>query len=346
MDFSISSTPGRTRYCLRLTRLVALLLPGIALLFGGCREDEPRQPVPRGGDSSEIYDLTFPPPTFGEGRKLDTILAIDLSGNGRVDYLVSSLALEGYFPPGTRADLVQIYQFDTATRSYRVVAADSIEWIESLELRDLTGDRTPEIVSRIHSGGNDPVASIGMTIYSGDGGAIRPVFRSRRGMPSFVDLSGNTVQAIVTHGELWPLFATHADAIVYIDDLFAWRNGRYVSVREERADFFMKLAESTLAGYRDLRKTVDTTRLRAAADSLAADSLVTSAVDTAGYRADMNLFNAAALSILYLQRAAAARSLVSFWSSERNFLQSALPTVFYQELEAIYVEGRRQTDAP
>lgn len=323
--------------------IVAVMLCALFCLAGsGCREEEPRQPVPRGGDSSEVYDLSFPTPTFGDDRKLDTVLAIDLTGNGRVDYIVSSLGAAGYFPPGTRSDLVQIYQFDTAARRYRVVATDSIEWVESFELVDLTGDRTPELVSRLHSGGNDPVASTGMTIYSGSGGPLRPVFRSRRGMPAFVTLSGNSAQAIVTHGELWPLFATHADAVIYVDDLFAWRDGRYISVRDERSDFFMKLADSTLGGYRDLRKTADTTTLPPVVDSLAPAP----AVDTAGYRADMALFNAAATSILYLQRANAARSLVSFWSSEREFLERVLPPAFFQELETIYVEGRRQTEAP
>ena len=322
--------------------VVALLLPVVLLLVvGGCREDEPRQPVTRSGDSSEIYDLSFPTPTFEADRNLDTILAIDLTGTGRLEYVVSSLGSGEYFPPGTRADLVQIYQFDTASRSYRVVATDSIEWVETFELMDLTGDRSPELISRLHSGGNDPVASMGMTIYSGSDGPLRPIFRSRRGMPSFVRLTGNEAQAIVTHGELWPLFATHADAVIYVDDLFAWRNGRYISVREERSDFFMKLADSSLARYRDLRKTADT-----ASASQPVDSLAPAAIDTAGYDADMRLFNSAAVSILYLQRANAARYLLTFWSSERQFLERVLPLAFYQELEAIYVEGRRQTEAP
>jgi hypothetical protein len=213
-------------------RCLTLLL---VLMAAGCRDEKAEQPLPR-GDSSEVYDLTFVPPPFPADRKLDTILAIDLNGNGRLEYMVASLGAVPWIPPGARADLVQIYQFDTVVRRYRIASADSIAWVGGYQLVDLTGDRNPEVISRLHSGGNDPIASEGMIIYSGDGGVLRPVFRSRRGMPSFVRIPGSDAQGIVLHAELWPLFATHADAVIYVDDLMAWRDGRYQSVRvPERA---------------------------------------------------------------------------------------------------------------
>jgi hypothetical protein len=163
-------------------------------------------------------------------------------------------------------------------------------------------------------------------------------------MPSFVRMAGTEAQGIILHAELWPLFATHADAVIYVDDLLAWRDGRYQSVRQERGDFFMKLADSTLAGYRTLRAKADTTTPPPGADTARAASVDSLGTESAECQREIELFNAAAVSILYLQRAGAARSLVSFWSSEKTFLERYLPEIFFQELETIYTGGNRQAD--
>jgi hypothetical protein len=338
---------NRTSQSLRRTPLGSALVCAL-LMTTGCDREKAEQPRPL-QDSTEVFDLTFTPPRFSDDRKLDTILAVDLNGSGRLEYIVSSLGSGAYLPQGARADLVQIFNFDTVARRYQIASADSISWFGSFQLIDLTGDRNPEVISRIHSGGNDPVASEGMVIYSGDGGPLRPVFRARRGMPAFVRLPQSQAQGIVLHGELWPLFASHADVVTYVDDLVAWRDGRYQSVREERADFFMKLADSALQNYRRARADADSLPRLAARDSAAVaayDSLATGIVDSSIYQREIELFNSAALSILYLQRANAARSLLSFWSSEKAFLARALPPAFHQELETIYTDGRRQADLP
>jgi hypothetical protein len=109
----------------------------------------------------------------------------------------------------------------------------------------------------------------------------------------------------------------------------------------------MKLADSTLALYRRQRAIADSLAPSRRADSIAAASTI--AVDSIDsdddeMRSEIDLFNAAALSILYLQRAGAARSLLSFWSSERPFLGRYLPEVFFQELETIYTDRNRQAE--
>ncbi len=298
------------RSALATAAIVALA----AALMAGCADqrhpEEPRRDIP------QVYDLSFTTPKFEPPRRLDTLMAVDLDGSGRVEYIVTSILDTGMVIPGTRADMIQIYRFDTAARGYRPVVQDEILGATELKLRDLTGDRVPELIVPLNSGGNDPIASNGVNIYSGAGGAIRPIFQATHGDPTFTEIPG-IGSAILLQDELWPSFASHAEAEPYPSDIFAVRNGRYISVRHEARGFLMKKADEQLARYRSAR------------DSVAADT-------TVSYESGMALFSPAALTILLLQEAEARASLRSFWSSERDFLRSRMLDYQYDELESIY----------
>jgi hypothetical protein len=310
-----------------LVRTFAAIVLILAVSLSACRTDDDK-PSPQPGDTSAEYDLEFPAPTFPDGRRLDTVIAIDLDANGRLDYVVTSLSHDTshYLPPTARADLIQIYRFDTVSRSYVVAASDSAEWITAINLRDVTDDRIPDLVVSLYSGGNDIVASSGMYIYSGHGNRLRPVLKLDAGNPEFKRFKNTAGDVIVSYSELWPDFFVHAEAIPYVDDVFEFRDGEFRSVRTEHQDFFREQATEYLDQYRSARDSVGIELARMAADSTS-DS--TSAVA-------YTLFSPAALAMESFIRGGAVTSLRSFWSSERHYLQQTLPDSQFVELEQIY----------
>lgn len=309
-----------------------LLLPILySLLASGCSDAEkrPHDPPPHVDPAAAVVDDTlFHAPDFGEGRRLDTVMTADLDGNGRAEYIVTSIAPDTLLHAGGRADLVQIFSYDPAARRYTQVIGDTMNWASSLELRDVTGDGLPELLVPTYSGGNDLVASNGLTIFSGEGGRIRPVFQRPDGDPVLVTIEHARGEGVVVHDELWPAFAAHADAVEYRSDILAFRDEGYVSIRREQSHRFAREAESYLGEYRNARG-------RFMGDTIAVTG--TSAPSSSPTLDGMHpLFRPAALAMLSFGTAADLRSLRSFWTSEREYLLRRLPPDQFAELDAIY----------
>src|SRR5438132_6957267 len=72
---------SKTRICDLFPLSLTLI---IACAIAGCqtKEKPPQEPH---RDSTVVYDLAFPKPQFPPSRSLDTIMAVDLDGKGRVD---------------------------------------------------------------------------------------------------------------------------------------------------------------------------------------------------------------------------------------------------------------------
>jgi hypothetical protein len=259
---------------------------------------------------------------------MDTVLSADLDGNGRNEYVVMSVGADTLRPGTCRADLLQIYSYDPALGAYTLRLADSVAWASSYAVRDIDGDGRPELIVMTYSGGNDPIASGGIAIYTGGDGRIRPMFHAMSGDPQLSRLEGVRGEGILLHEELWPSFATHADAVEYLDDILAPRAGTFISVRKDQRARFVAQANQHLEEYRGLRA-------RYMADTLAQ-------ADSAAREADSSLdgphplFRPAALAIISFGRGGETGSLRSFWNSEKEYLQRRLPQVQYRELEALY----------
>jgi len=306
------------------TSLPILFALSVLLLYG-CR-DEPAQRNAT-DTTAGVYDLTFPQPRFSDGRTLDTVMNVDLDDDGRLEYIVTSIHRDDFVPPTARADMIELYRFDTVTKEYRAVSVDSLMWITDLELRDVTDDRLPDLVVRTNSGGNDPTASIGMYIYSGDGGRIRTIFHADDGDPELATLEGIRGDAILRHSELWPDFAPHAAAVPYVDDILAYKGNAYTSVRGEHGGYFMREANRYLSDYQTARTMQQPPRT----DSLELDSL------TETYQ--MGLFTPAALTILSFHSAGNGQALRSFWDSEHSYLQSRLAPSQFAALDSMYASA-------
>ncbi|MEP7219009.1 MAG: VCBS repeat-containing protein [Bacteroidota bacterium] len=265
---------------------------------------------------------------FPEGRRIDTLLTADLDGNGRDEYVVMSVGADTLRPGTCRADLLQIYSYDPTLNAYTLRLADSVAWASSYAVRDIDGDGRPELIVMTYAGGNDLVASGGIVIYTGGDGRIRPMFHAMSGDPQLAHVEGVRGEALLVHDELWPSFAAHADAVEYLDDILAPRQGTFVSIRKEQRGRFVAQANQHLEEYRTLRPQF-------MADTLAPADSAWRAADSS-FDGPHPLFRPAALAIISFGRGGEIGSLRSFWSSEKEYLRRRLPSVQYRELETLY----------
>jgi hypothetical protein len=304
-----------------LRSLLAATVVGWVLLAAGCGESErPRDPNPAPADvPAPPPDTIFRIPQFPLGRQLDTAFALDLDGDGQVEPIVTSLAEREMMPSGARADMIQIFRRDPATRHWGQAMADSAFWITTLSTLDVTGDRKPDVVADIFSGGNDEIASRGMLICSADGGLPRVVFHTDRGAPQLSDLATAPGKALLMHDLLWPIFTSHAAARSYVSDVVAFKDGAFGSISRQQTGYFLGIAQQQLEEYRIAREDLQS--------------------DTITVEEDTRLFTPAALSLLALERANTPRGMRSFWDSESEFLRQRLPGVQFQELDSMYAKG-------
>lgn len=314
---------------LRIFQAAALLF---AVILAGCSPDEePRaEPGPGAADTTVTLDGISFRPQLPQGHALDTIIRADLDGDGGDELIVASLLRDSTTPASARADYLQFYTLDSAARNYRLLFADSLRWATSIGLADLSITPEPEVVVHTDAGGNDEIATRGMSIYAGGRGkTITRVYQTGRGNPSIEPASGHGLPRIVLHGLYWPPFMTHAQAIRYVDDYLVLRNGAVASVRKEEHDRFMASAEEALGEYGRLRAqyTADTL---GASDSLAATAPADSVDEP------HPLFVPAALAIIRMGRGGAYPALRSFWGSERDYLERRLPPEQFKELEMLY----------
>jgi hypothetical protein len=236
-----------------------------------------------------------------------------------------------------------VFGYDSVARRWRSLLVDSLESARRIGLRDITGDGHEEIVIGLASGGNDPVASSGMNVYSAHGDGLRRVFRSTWQDPHIDTLEGISGPVITMRRELWPLFAPRADALVYIDDVFGYRDGRFRSVLAEASQYFRSRAERSVAAYGPLRTAVvaalDSARRAAASrrDSIVAAGAtempeVEEARDSLSYDHELRLFQTTALVVLNRSKAGDMRGARAFWMQQRQFLRSVLPPEQFDEL--------------
>lgn len=296
----------------------------LLLSLSGCR-DEPA--VRDATDTTAgVYDMTFPQPKFAGGRMLDTIMNVDLDNDGRLEYIVTSIQKDGFAPSTARADHIALYRFDTLAKQFVTVSDDSLMWITELRLRDVTGDRLPDLVVNVDAGGNDLTASAGLYIYSGDGGKVRTIFHADNGDPQLATLEGIHGDAVLLHDELWPDFASHAEAAPYVADILVYKGNSFVSARREHERYFMQEADRYLTEYRTARGEAPPTE--SGSDAPTFDSVTTTY--------EMRLFTPAALALIAFGHADNGRALRSFWDSERDYLQSRLSPPQFAALDSMY----------
>ena len=211
--------------------------------------------------------------------------------------------------------------------------ADSIEAAQSVVVRDVTGDGRDDVIVQLAYGGNDPVATNGMHVYSSHGGSMRRVFRSTWMDPRIDSLDGIDETVITVHRALWPQFAPRADALIYVEDIHGFRDGRFRSILDETRLYYAKAARRARDEYEDARKAYEQRPVQAP-DSTGMTPNESPEDDSLAYAHELRLYQRSALVVLKLVKSGDTRGARLFWNSEKAFLRSALRQEQFDELEA------------
>ena len=161
---------------------------------------------------------------------------------------MTSLAEAERFPQGVRADRLEIWDFDPTSGTWRQALGDTLLWLDSLYVFDMTDDAIPEVVALTFAGGNDDVAGRGGAIYSGHTPPLRPIFSRGGGMPRVVSFDGR--RFLLLHTQYWPEFLPHAAAVPMPEELLTFAGGTSRSDFESSRAFFQRHAA-------DLRQRID-----------------------------------------------------------------------------------------
>ena len=301
-------------------RLLCSFLALILLAVTGCQEeaseiDTTPEPKP--------LDMTFPEPTFSGDRTLDTLFTVDFDDDGRREYVVTSIEPNGTLPGNARADLIEIYRFDTGSASWKVIIADTLLWSTRYDLAELTGDRASELVIETFGGGNDPTSSKGMTIYTGHGNNIRLLREQLDGDPELKRVEGSKEPVMLLHSEFWPEFVPHVQATVYVSDLIGFADGIARSVRKDHLPFFQQEAEERLANFKEVLKKTPPR------DTVDSDMFESEGTD---------LYVAAAETIIALNEARNTRELRTFWHGQEETLRRLLSEGEFDVLSELYAD--------
>lgn len=300
----------------------------VLLFIAACGGDRAprRDPSPPVVHRSTV-DTSLHPEDFGDGAVRET-LSCDLDGDGIAERVLVTLDTSGTHPADAIGDRVIVVARRNGTGDWAVVAIDTSRWTISVESRDVTGDRLPDLVLERSAGGNDPIASNGMAIISADGSydrRIRTILSLRHGNPTLVN-GADTGAAVAIHARLWPPLVPRTESFEYVDDILRFRQGIFRSDPVAREERFARLVRISLREYRTVRPLVraDTIRFD---DSGAADWSAASRISA--------LFPPAARILLYSLRCGDARGSEAFWSRERDYLRDRMPRAQFELLDSM-----------
>lgn len=316
----------------------ALLAICVAALVGiiGCGEGDLDTVPDQTGESVTPEIPAFEPPATEAERTIDTVIGIDLDDDGTKEYIVGSLGTERMKSPEGRADRIEIFKYDTAEGAWKVVLSDAPLWVSSYRLREMTGDRVPELVVTVASGGNDPVTSNGVTIYTGAERKIRVLWRMEEGNPQLISNSPDRPTDVLIHGTVWPPSVPHAYAVTYVKDIHGYNGSEMVSVKGLYGEYFRKLSDSLLGEYREVRAKVEEEGGAAGTDEY--DGIGSNGLAGAGDDTSSELFVAAASVMISLVEADRMSELRSFWNNEKDTLRRLLPLEQSDQLEVLYAD--------
>ncbi len=223
--------------------------------------------------------------------------------------------------------ILNVYRFDR-NRSWQVVLTDTVFWSSFYALREMTGDRSPELIVELSSGGNDPIASRGMRIYSGHSGTIRAILDQDSGDPNVQTVEGEKLPVVVLHSLIWPPMVPHVQAVPYVADLLAYTGTAFESVGSRHVEYFRQEANTQLSAYGQALKTAVVAEPELIGENGLAD------IQTP----NVEMFISAAGTIIALDQAGQSGTLRSFWNKEKDTLRVLLLEEQFDQLEELYAE--------
>lgn len=318
----------------RVFNIVFFIL--ILFFLGSCENNKPQELYLK--DSTLITpvfnDTNFVLPVFPTGRIIDSVYTSNPEGIFKPIYAVTSKStLDTSSPFNSQPNGINIYVYDTLNKRYNLSITDFQQWIVGVNFIDVTGDNKFDVIVYTSSGGNDEIASNGIIIFSQVGNATLRIFKLLENSPVVRTVKGRNL--ILVHKSYYPELFSHAESVVYVDDLLEFRSGEFVSVKTENRSFFTNEAEVYLKEYSNIR-SVRSKLVNPLIDSL--NPLTDSVKVISGKIENLNnkLLGLSSLVVLQYNNGLAIRQLRTFWTSEKEFLQNKLDSNQYNELVKVY----------
>jgi hypothetical protein len=146
-------------------------------------------------------------------------------------------------------DLIQIFSFDSASKSFRKILSDTVDYATEVRYIDLQKNHKPQILVNTNYGGNDVIISKGMFIYNminQDSTALVKYIDA--GNPELVDLNNDGNKELIIYDEFWGVM-TQVDVIYYIRDILKFNGNTFDRVNKDYQDFYNKIIDSAKAQY-------------------------------------------------------------------------------------------------
>ncbi len=219
------------------------LLVGL-LWLTGCGRTDP---------ASDADPSTTPRPIVGAGWELVDSVRVDLDVDGRPELVVTSRDAAGpsAMLPGAAFDRIEVFG-DSAGR-WSSMFVDAVDGGMRLSFEDLTRSGTVALLVYTDGGGNNPVASRGLSIYGLRKGRIALQFYAQEGDPSVLDLDGDQVREVLLSGEYWGMMP-HADGISYTEIVYAFNGEAWMPANDLHGAWFDRQITARRNVYRKLMR--------------------------------------------------------------------------------------------
>ncbi|MBL0173900.1 MAG: hypothetical protein IPP94_01330 [Ignavibacteria bacterium] len=205
----------------------AIFVAGFAVVMfaAGCRkaEEPARAQRPR-----MLSEGTFNP--YDTARVIVDTVRIDLDRDGISELVVTSrdkaIAPDPLLPK--TFDRLEVFRFDTARKVFTTFFIDPVESGSAVTFTDVTRRGLAEIVVTTNAGGNDPIASQGMSVFGSKAdGRFTIIFYANSGAPEIRDLNGDRVPEILVTEEYWGVMS-HDEAIAYTASVHSFDGNEFV----------------------------------------------------------------------------------------------------------------------
>lgn len=226
------------------TRRFPHMLRGMVALgvlwLAGCGKSDPSADMASSPRERGIVDA---------GWELVDSVRVDLDVDGRSELVVTTRDAAGpsAMLPGSAFDRIEVFVDSAGRWNSRFV--DAVDAGVRLSFEDVARTGTVQVLVYTDGGGNNPIASRGLSIYGVRDGRYGLWFYAQEGDPSVLDLDGDGVREVLLSGEYWGMMP-HAEAISYTEIVYGFDGRAWVPANDLHRGWFDRQIAAREKSYR------------------------------------------------------------------------------------------------
>jgi hypothetical protein len=198
------------------------------LWLAGCGKSDPSADMASSPRERGIVDA---------GWELVDSVRVDLDVDGRSELVVTTRDAAGpsAMLPGSAFDRIEVFADSAGRWTSRFV--DAVDAGVRLSFEDVARTGTVQVLVYSDGGGNNPIASRGLSIYGVRDGRYGLWFYAQDGDPAVLDLDGDDVREVLLSGEYWGMMP-HAEAISYTEIVYGFDGRAWVPANDLHRGWF------------------------------------------------------------------------------------------------------------